>query len=273
MCCDLISVAMGVRYCRAELDLLKRAIDSILAQSYENIELLICESGSTDEAKACLAKYERRDSRVQLIDGLGAETLAEKLNRCIAAAKGEYIARMDDDDYSLPERMQKQLGYLQENTEISFAGCSVALVREGKPAGYRIFPEYPTVSDFMTVQPFIHPSLIFRRKALESVGGYCEEKWCVGCEDYELLLRLYEHGCIGANMREELLQYTLPPSGVHTRSMGMRFNEARTRFKRYKSLGLLPNKLPNVVKPMAVGLIPPRILESLKKRRWEHAGY
>lgn len=270
---ELISVVMGIRYHRTELTLLRRSIDSILHQSYENLELLICEFDSSIEAKNCLADYAKQDYRIRLIDGDGAETLAKKLDRCISGAKGEYIARMDDDDYSEPDRLQRQLSYMKSHPKISFVGCSVGLERDGQPAGHRTFPELPEVKDFLLVQPFIHPALFFRKAALDDVGVYCEAQWCVGCEDYELLLRMYERGYKGANLREELLRYTLPSVGKSNRTMRMRFNEVRTRFTRFQSLGLLPQKMPYVIKPIIVGLIPQRLLESQKRKRWKSAGY
>lgn len=268
-----VSVAMGIRYRRSELNLLRRSIESILRQSYDNLELLICEYDSSIEAKDCIADYARQDGRIRLIDGDGAETLAEKLNRCIPEAKGEFIARMDDDDYSAPERFQRQLAYMDGHPTISFTGCSVVLERDGQPAGQRTFPEFPEIRDFLLVQPFIHSALIFRKAALIDVGGYCEARWCAGCEDYELLLRLYESGYKGANLQEDLLRYTLHPVRRSGHTMKMRFNEVRTRYSRFQSLGLLPQKLPYVIKPILAGLIPERLLESQKRKRWKSAGY
>ena len=111
---ELISVAMGVRYRRRELDLLQRAIASILGQSHANLELLICENDSVQEARELLEWYAARDSRIRLINGTGTSLLSEKLNRCIGAANGAWIARQDDDDASDPLRLERQLAFLQE---------------------------------------------------------------------------------------------------------------------------------------------------------------
>lgn len=269
----LVSVIMGTRYRREDTGLLKRALRSILDQTYRDIEFLVCENGSTNVAKVCLADYAARDGRVRLIGGEGADTLSEKLNRCIAEAKGSYIARMDDDDFSHPDRLEKQVDYLRGHEDISFVGCAVELERDGRPMGCRTFPERPKIDDFLMVQPFIHSALMFRREALEAVGGYCPAEWCAGCEDYELLLRMYEAGYVGANMGQALLTYTLPPSGQENRTMKMRAHEVKTRFVRFHTLGLLPGKLPYVVKPIAAGLVPRALRERIKRRRWERAGY
>ena len=114
------------------------------------------------------------------------------------------------------------------------------------------------------VQPYIHPTLLFRREALAAVGGYSEEKHCILCEDYDLLLRLYAQGYSGANLQERLFDYTVPATAKGSRRMCHRWNEAVTRYRRFRQLGVLPGALPYVVKPLAVGLLPEPIL-----RRWK----
>lgn len=262
----LISVIMGVRYRRSDLSLLQRSIDSMMNQTYSNFEFLICENGSTDEAKNCLKEYFQKDIRFKQISGSGAETLAEKLDRCLCAAQGEYIARMDDDDWSEPNRLQKQMSALQHHDEKAFVGCNANLIRDGSPAGQRIFPEFPTVKDFLFVQPYLHPALLFRKEALDVVGGYCEEKRCDGCEDYDLLLRMYQAGYEGFNLQELLLTYTLPSAGA-SKPYRYRWYEAWTRYVRFYNLGMLPGAFPYVIKPLAVGLLPNSLLQKLKDLR------
>lgn len=266
----LVSVIMGVRYQREDLFLLNRAITSILNQTYQNLELLICENGSTEAVRIYLERFAEEDHRIRLIDGKGADSFAEKLNRCLRMVRDKWIARMDDDDVSAPQRIAMQVEYLREHPQVAFVGCIAQLEREGRPAGWRQLPERPTVEDFYFVQPFLHPTLMFRKEALEKVGGYSEENRCVGCEDYDLLLRLYEAGFRGENMQEPFFTYSLPPLGSRKRNMVLRWNEVKTRWVRFKSLGLLPGVLPYVVKPVAVGLLPQRILERLKERRREN---
>ena len=99
---DIISVIMGVKYRRSSTDLLKRAVDSVLCQSHKDLELIICEKDSFDPARELLKKYASEDKRVRLIDGSRADSFSEQLNLCLAEAKGDWIARMDDDDYSYP---------------------------------------------------------------------------------------------------------------------------------------------------------------------------
>lgn len=266
----LISVIMGVRYRHEDLEPLKCAVESILQQSYQFIEFLICEQDSREDARAYLQQMAEQDERIHLVDGTGADTLAAKLNRCIAAAHGNWIARMDDDDISKSNRLEEQVSFLQSHPAISFVGCNVELIQGGTFVGIRTFPEYPTPQDFLFVQPFIHPTLLFRRTALTAIGGYCAEQRCDGCEDYDLLLRLYTEGMTGANLQKAYFQYNIPSHGQNKRTFIMRSRECLVRWTRFQALGMLPWALPYVIKPILVGLIPDRLLTRLKVQIYGH---
>lgn len=265
----LISVLMGVRYRRENLALLERSVRSILNQSCTDFELLICEQGSTDAARQRLRQFVQEDDRIRLLDGTGAASLAAKLNRCIRAAKGEYFARQDDDDFSDATRFELQLDYLRLHPEIAFVGSTARLEQNGTLVGLRRLPMLPQVKDFLFVQPFLHPTLMFRANVFENGMRYCEDDRCDGCEDYDLLLRLYEHGLKGSNLQNPCFTYTIPPRGKSNRTWKLRCNEVRTRWVRFKSLRLLPGAAPYVVKPLAVGLVPEFFRQRLKEKRCE----
>ncbi len=264
---NTISVIMGIKYCRPELDTLRRSLDSILAQTYHGFELVICERGSTEQAKALLAEYAAQDVRIKLIDGSGAGSFSEQLNICLSNSYGAWVARMDDDDYSCPERFARQLEYLRCHDGISFVGSNVNLVQDGADAGVQCFPEMPQVQDFLFSMPFVHPALMFRRTALEAAGGYSALPRCDRCEDFDLLLRLYEKGYCGANIQEFLFTYSLPHNGISTRTFRDRTNEVRTRWVRFAALGLFPRALPYAIKPWVVWLLPRKTLKRLKEKR------
>lgn len=261
---SLISIIMGVRYTRESTFPLERSVHSILDQTYQTFELLISDDGSTPAAQTLLERMTAEDCRIRLLRGCLRLDLAAKLNFCLAGARGTYIARMDDDDKSYPERLERQIAFLQEHPDIAFVGSSVDLERDGQPAGVRNLPEAPEARDFRFTQPFIHPSLLFRREALDAAGGYCESADCIGCEDYDLLLRLYHLGFRGWNIRQPLLLYTLPGTGSRRLPMKVRCNEVKTRYSRFREMGFLPRYFPYVVKPVIVGLIPNAQLRRLK---------
>ena len=94
----LISVIMGVYYRKADTVFLKRSVQSILDQTYNNFEFLICDDGSSQEALTTLERLVRQDSRIKLVRGIQRTDLASKLNACLNRSNGVYIARMDDFD-------------------------------------------------------------------------------------------------------------------------------------------------------------------------------
>lgn len=265
---EKISVIMGVLCGSDKLCLLERAVRSVLEQSYSNFEFLICDYGSDIDIMTYLDKAAASDDRIKLIreDKL---TLPEKLNCCLKFASGTYVARMDDDDFSAPCRFAKQTEFLKTNTGIAFAGSNVRVVCSGEEIGEYTFPEFPTARDFLFKQPFIHPALMLRREALVEAGGYSEDKRCILCEDYDLLMRMYAKGLRGANIQEKLFDYTVSPGLPSKRKFNHRVNECVVRFRGFKANGLLPMALPYVIKPLLVWLIPQKLLGKIKKHRMD----
>lgn len=117
-----------------------------------------------------------------------------------------------------------------------------------------------------------HPALIFRREALEAAGGYSTLPRCDRCEDYDLLLRLYEMGYSGANMQEFLFRYSLAAQRDIHAHPARQDDEVRTRWARFSALGLLPKALPYALKPWAVWLVPRNTLRRLKEKRAAKSG-
>lgn len=264
----LVSVIMGVRYRRDDLSLLERSVQSILDQTLRNFEFLICEWDSTEAAKARIERFEAEDERVHLINGSGADTLAAKLNRCLKQAKGRYIARMDDDDFSHPERFEKQIRFLQQKTNCGFVG---SWVREcdGDTEAIRRLPERPILEDFRITLPFVHPTLMFRKNEIQQVGGYSENAFQIGCDDYDLLFRMYVRGCQGANIPEALLNYSVENSQLNRKPYRAFLHEFCTRVSCYKMAGLLPRWWIWAVKPLIAGAIPRRLLYRIKHGKKE----
>lgn len=261
----LISVIMGVCYQKNDVAPLEKSIDSILKQSYANFEFLICENGSNDKALKVLDSFEKKDARIRLVDGTGTKTLAEKLNRCIQESKGTWIARMDDDDVSYPERFKYQLEFLLKHKRLSGVGTWVREV-DGKRNYIRKLPEKPRLSDFRLRLPFVHPTLMLSRAALLSICGYSESDWQIGCDDYELLMRMYEKGYEIENIPMVLLDYSIISSQIRTRPYRLFLNEFFTRIKCFYKTGKLPQWIFWAVKPLMVGLVPRKVLYRLKHR-------
>ncbi len=118
-----ITVIMPVYNCELYI---KEAIDSILNQTFTDFEFLIIDDASTDKTVSIIKEY--KDFRIQLIEKEGNKGISDSLNYGLKVAKGEYIARMDGDDISLPERFVKQVTFLDSNPDVILCGSNFGII-------------------------------------------------------------------------------------------------------------------------------------------------
>ena len=264
----MISVIMGI-YNQKDREALEQAIHSILAQTYKEFEFLIYDDGSDKETAQVLEALikEKKDSRIQLLRGKTNQGLAHALNECIAVAEGEYIARMDGDDVSAPERFQKQKEFLEHHLEYACVGCSTTLCDENGIWGHRKMPEKPESKEFLKYSPYVHPSVMFRRSVLKEAGGYLEANETRRCEDYELFMRLYCMGFYGYNIEEELFFYRENRHDYDKRTLTQRIAEIKIRYRGFKAMKILNSKtIIYVIKPMAMLLIPKKVRNAIRRK-------
>ncbi|MCX9132803.1 glycosyltransferase [Aeromonas veronii] len=188
-----------------------KAIDSILCQSYTNFEFIIVANSCSDDDYELIRQCCLLDERIILYRNKISQ-LPFSLNFALNEAKGEYIARMDADDISLPNRLLRQVEFLDEHKDISVVGSSYYLIDEDDKCYSLIQANTSPVSiynKFPLGTLLCHPSVMMRRLDVLSVGGYC---YGFFAEDYDLWLRLIAKNkyCI-SNIDEPLIQYR-----VHT---------------------------------------------------------
>ena len=186
------------------------AIDSILLQTQLDFEFLIIDDGSTDDSAAIVEKKALQDQRIRLIRLDSNQGIAVALNTGWKQARGEYVARMDADDYSLPERLALQVAFLLKHEEVDILGTGVFMeYSDGRAAKeyLKAATHQELVAKLNLESPFFHPTVIFRRSFLERVGGY-DVRWRK-CEDFDLWWRSYKIGKF-ANLKQPLLRYRMP---------------------------------------------------------------
>lgn len=259
-----ISVVMGV-YNQFDRDALYLAVESILNQTFRNLEFIIYDDGSCSEAGDFLKEVARLDNRIVLIGKSENNGLAFSLNECIARAKGKYIARMDADDFSLPERLEKQKRFLDKHEEYSWCGTNAELFDSNGIWGNRTMPRCPQKKDYLKYSPFIHPTVMYRH-SLFTENEYAVNKLTTRCEDYELFMRLENAGYKGYNLQEDLFRYRENQESFNRRKMKYRVNEMRIRLRNYKSLGILwPIGWIYVLRPVVGGLLPNGLIKAIKR--------
>lgn len=224
MSTPLISVVMPVYNAERYLRI---AVDSILAQTVSDFELIAVDDGSKDKSKAILDAYAAKDPRVRVISRPNTGIVGA-LNDGLAAARGEFIARMDGDDWVTPDRFAKQLALLRAHPEYVCVGSQFNYM-DSKGA---LIKWSPRETDPKKVEQtllegdggaLIHPVIMGRRSAFEAAGGYrAEAQWV---EDFDLYLRLARIGQL-SNVPEVLLHYR-----YHTQSVNFTRNEGRHQRK------------------------------------------
>ena len=263
-----VSVIMGVYNCK-NFELLDKSIKSIIGQSFSDFEFIICNDGSTNDSLKHLKKYELLDKRIRILSYEQNRGLSYALNYCLQYASGKYIARQDDDDISKPDRFIKQVDFLDNNMQYSIVGTLADVFDDNGIWGKYSNPEIPKKNDFYWNSPFMHPTVMIKKSAYNKVGGYRIAKETRRCEDIDLFMRMYAAGYLGYNIQEQLYLYRLVNEpNVKYRKMKYRIDEAIVKYKGYRAMGNLKGALPYVLKPILVGLVPQRILYSIKKRRY-----
>ena len=263
----VISVIMGVYNPKDSLRF-ENAVRSILNQSFKDLELIIYDDGSSKPARDLIKRTAALDRRITLIGSKANRGLAHALNECIKAAGGEYIARMDDDDVSLCNRLEGQLELLRQNPDYSWVGSSALLADGGGVWGVRRVKATPLNKDYLFNSPYIHPSVVFRKKALLSCGGYSEKARHNGAEDYELFMRMQSKGYKGFNITSPLIIYFEDISSYKKRTFKRRIFELAVRYEGFGRLGLLKWRyLHYLIKPLAMALLPGRVVHYFRKKR------
>lgn len=192
---------------------LKKALDSLLSQTFENFEILAINDGSTDESASILNAINDPRLFVYHQNNMG---LAATLNRGLSLARGALVARQDQDDLSRPERLGKQVSHLQSNHDCILLGTA-AEIWVGDEVSERAH-DHPTEHELLSFDllfnnPFVHSSVMMRRDAVLSAGGYTTDKTRQPPEDYELWSRLARVGQV-ANLAERLLVYREVPQSM-----------------------------------------------------------
>lgn len=247
-----ISIIMGVRNGGNRF---VEAVKSIENQTYTDWEFIICDDGSTDDTYKKLLQYAKGKENFKIIKNEKNLGLAATLNHCIEHCSGKYIARMDDDDFSYPDRFEKQVKYLEDNPDISFVSSSADIYDGKKITSQRILLPNPTKKDLVYGTRFIHPATMFKADVLKAVGGYRVCKDTVRGQDYDLFMRLYSAGYVGGNITTPLLRYTEDKANLKRRTFKARLSEIKIRAYGYRAMGVMHWAFPFLLKPLVAWVI------------------
>lgn len=243
-----------------DTQMLFQSVRSIIRQTFQEWELLLIDDGSQRSYAKNIREAAALDKRIRYIRNKTNKGLAFSLNRGILLAKGSYIARMDDDDYSRKDRLEKQVEFLEQYPQYQWVGSSALLMEQKHIWGIRIMPVIPVKKDFFRCSPFVHPSVMFRKDWIFSKEMYSADRKFRQCEDYELFLRLYAKGYRGYNLLEPLLIYQENTDSYKKRTYDRRVREVKLRHQMFQTLKC--NSVYRtlfVIKPLIVGCIPGKL--------------
>jgi len=183
---------------------LRESINSILTQTFTDFEFIIVNDGSTDGTEEIVRSY--NDKRIVYVSNVNNIKLAASLNKAIKMSKGQYIARMDADDISLPSRLQKQVDFLDGNPDYGVVGSWIQIF--GERSGIGEYPEsYRKIFyDFIFPDKTVaHPAVLIRKSVMTANNIFYDEDFDVA-QDYKLWNDL-KHYCKITNLQTVLLKY------------------------------------------------------------------
>jgi len=185
---------------------LKESVDSILAQTYTDFELLVIDDGSTDVSPSILSACNDRRLRVERFNT--KRGIVAALNRGLALAQGAYIARMDADDIAEPGRLADQFAFMEANPDVGALGTDITPIGEIVSQSWiRYFDAENLRISLLFENPLCHPTVILRRSALASAGGAYPDN-SPHAEEYALWIRLSAHAKL-VNLPQPLLRYRM----------------------------------------------------------------
>lgn len=255
-----VSVLMGVR---DGAPWIGEAVASVLAQTAPDLELIVIDDGSTDATAATLDAID--DGRIR-VEHRAPAGLTRSLNRAIELARAPILARLDADDLARPDRLARQLEFLDRHPDVGLLGTGA---REIDAAGREVAVVAPPADDaalrraLIRRNPFVHSSIVMRRAAVEAVGGY--DPSLPVAQDYDLWMRMSRVTRL-ANLPEPLVTRRLVPGRVTATRDGARLAaEARVRWRAVRA-GQYPWWCAAfLARPLAARLAPRRLRDVARR--------
>ena len=253
---------MGIYNCS---DTLREAVESIQNQTYQNFEIIMCDDGSTDDTYIVARAIADKDERVILLRNEHNLGLNQTLNKCLSVATGYYIARMDGDDLSLPDRFEKQVRLLESENDYQITSSPMILFDETGDWGKTTLLEFPTPADVVEGTAICHGAVMLRKECIDAVGGYTVDKRMLRVEDVNLWIKLYTAGYRCHNIQEPLYKMRNDQNALNRRKYIYRINSVYVRLMGCRMLRLGAKSYVKACIPMVNGIVPARLRQAVRK--------
>ena len=230
-----VSVIMGIYNCALTL---QEALDSLYNQTFQDFEIILCDDGSNDCTYDLAERNAQAHDNIKLIKNDCNKGLNITLNRCLKIAEGEYIARMDGDDKSLPLRLEREVEFLDRNPEFSIVSMPMIYFDESGEFGRGQGGYEPGIKSLEIGSPFCHAPCMIRKSAFDKVNGYTESKHLIRYEDYNLWTKMFHEGYRGYVLQDCLYAMRDDRSAFTRRKIKVRINGIYAHFYAHKLLRL-----------------------------------
>lgn len=260
-----ISIIMAVYNCQ---DTVSKSIESILTQTYADWEFIICDDCSTDSTYEIVLNYQKKyPNKIVAIRNKQNSRLAYSLNHCLKYAKGEYVARMDGDDISLPTRLEEQIRFLESNKDIQLVGTSMEIFDGEKVVGIRTYKKNVDKYDMIKNPCFAHATIMTYKYVYDSLNGYLVSKRTERGQDHDLWFRFFAKGYKGANLEKPLYRVLEDDNCYKRKKWKYRIHSFQTTIIGYRSVNMPVKYYIWAFKPLLVGFIPRKLMKNIKENK------
>ncbi|MCR0523018.1 MAG: glycosyltransferase family 2 protein [Clostridium sp.] len=253
---------------------ISEAIESVLAQSYKNWELIICDDCSNDSTLQISKKYSHIDPRIKVIRNKENSGQATARNNAFKNCTGSYIAILDSDDRFHSDKIKIQVDFLMKNINVGFVGCCAYMFNEDIGVYGKIKKKrQPSTLDVLRNNGFVCATIMMKREVFEKVGHYTISKTLRTGEDYNLICKIYDAGYIGANLPEFLYEYRVDNTNYKRRNYSSYYSEFKTAFHCIRNNWFSRFNIPKkymifAFTPLIKGIIPKSIVKFYHKYRF-----
>jgi len=241
---------------------LKKAINSILIQTYDEFEFIIVNDGSKTDLEKIVKEF--NDNRIKIINNNGNKGFVYSLNTAIKHAKGKYLVRMDTDDISTSDRIEKQVDFMKKHPEYAVVSSKTIEFSGSEEMGLLGESGEKKKNDILKGNTPIHAASIFLKEAIDDVGGYKDfnraEDFVLWCE---LLLKNYRLYVTN----DMLYYYRVDPDDYKKRTLKNRKGEIIARLKYYPLLKAHPKYYLKILKSIIAGILPKNFVRKYRKKK------
>lgn len=259
-----ITVLMAIYNCASTLG---EALDSLLNQSYQRFKVILWDDASTDNTYEVARKYVlNHPDKFILLRNKTNLKLPATLNRCLEHADTEYVARMDGDDISKPERFQKEIEFLDSHPEFAIVSCPMEFFDENGVFMTGKAKEMPDKRIFIHSTPHAHAPMMMRTEVLKEVGGYTAKKWTQRGQDIHLWAKIYSAGYKGYNLQEPLYAMRDDRAAFKRRTLKNAIYGIRRVYEIYKLMNIPKYHILYEIKSIGVAIAPKWIYDKFHRK-------